>query len=303
MKYKCIKCNFETNHKGAWYNHKKSNKHLKLDETESYKEKNNESIKNEINKNHIDQQIYYLEIKTLQKQIEEQKDMYEKRLLEQKKMFEEQKILYDNQINLLSKQLEYFKIQLDKELSRNKGNIINNTLNIVNYIKENHLDTPVIEAYEDYLQILGADSKDKMREHLILYNSKNNLPFYFGDYLSKKYRKENVKEQSIFCTDISRNNFLLRLKENNEIKWVNDKGGNTLKKKIIFPLIKYADILLNDQIQNLIKNNDVERVNKLFDVLSKIKDKDIMNQILKQIGPDFQINESIINNAITFIKK
>lgn len=196
--------------------------------------------------------------------------------------------------------MDYFKIQLDNELNRNKGNTINNTLNIVNYIVDKHNDTPALEISDDYLQILGAKSKDKMGEHLLSYNNTNKLPHYFGDYFCKK---NNIKEQSIFCTDTSRNNFLIRLEENNKIKWIKDKSGINLKNKIISPIIKYADILLNDQIQNLIKNNDIEKVDKILDTLSKIKDKDIMNQILKQIGPNFQINETIINNAVTFSNK
>jgi len=271
-------------YKGAWYNHKKSNKHLKLDNAES--QNNN------------------VEIQLLKKQVQDQKDMYDKMLLEQKNMFEEQKKLYENQIQLLLKQLDYSNTQLEKELSKNKSNTINNnTLNIVNYIVDNHKDTPAIEVSNDYLQVFGIDSKEKMKEYLLMYNDRNKLPHYFGDYFSKKYKKNNPKEQSIFCTDISRSNFLLRMKDNNEIKWIRDKGGKKLKNEILTPLIEYAGGILNDQIQNLIKNNDMDKVSKLLDALSKIKNKDIMNHILKQIGPDFQINETIINNAMTFINK
>ncbi|ARF07976.1 hypothetical protein Catovirus_1_26 [Catovirus CTV1] len=71
------------------------------------------------------------------KSIQNEKIQLEKRL-------EEQNNLYENYIQLLSKDLENLKTRLDKELNKNKGNTINNTINIINYIVDNHNNIPKV---------------------------------------------------------------------------------------------------------------------------------------------------------------
>lgn len=293
MIYECTCCNYKTTDSGAWCRHKKSQKHIK----------NHEDQKTNIQYSEI--QILKEQLKSarnekyiIEKQLEEQKNIYNKQLEEQQRMYEKQMLRLSNEV-------EYFKIQFEKELNRNKGNNItnNNTLNIVNYIINNHNDTPPIENCNDYLYILGAKDNEEMRQHMLFYNKDGRLPNYLGDYFTKKLKKDNIKFQSMFCTDISRNNYILRLKQNDKIFWLKDKGGSTIKIELINPILKFADIILNEKIKYLIDNNNTTNVTKLLDVLSKVKDVTIMDQILKRIGPSFQINETIINNALEYTNK
>ncbi len=221
------------------------------------------------------------------------------------KQLEEQQRMYEKQMLRLSNEIDYFKLQFEKEQNKNKGTNItnNNTLNIVNYIMNNHNDTPPIEICDDYLYILGAKDNEEMRQHMLFYNNDGRLPNYLGEYFMKKLKKDNIKLQSMFCTDISRNNYILRLKQNNRIYWLKDKGGSIIKIELISPILKFADTILNEKIKYLIENNNTSNVTKLLDVLSKVKDMTIMDQILKKIGPTFQINETIINNALEFANK
>lgn len=282
----CPNCGKKFIKKSTYDNHINPNRKYSC-KKEINKENNIDELKNKIMHLEKNEEIYKIKIEYYEKQLEEQQRMYEKQILR------------------LSNEVDYFKLQFEKEQNKNKGTNItnNNTLNIVNYIMNNHNDTPPIEICDDYLYILGAKDNEEMRQHMLFYNNDGRLPNYLGEYFMKKLKKDNIKLQSMFCTDISRNNYILRLKQNNRIYWLKDKGGSIIKIELISPILKFADTILNEKIKYLIENNNTSNVTKLLDVLSKVKDMTIMDQILKKIGPTFQINETIINNALEFANK
>lgn len=320
MKYHCNLCDYSTEAKNAWYNHKKSNKHLKLEQL------NNQNILQESKEiKLLKDKINNIEKNNLEKQLEENKLIYENLLTEQKESYEkrlrEQREIFDKQINNYEKlmlksredydkQLEYLRELLEKEIDKtnnmyianNNSNNTNNTINVVNYIKKNYNDAPAINDNEDYLQILGLKSIDDMKDMMISYNDQGKMADFFTNYIKKKYCNENLKLQSIFTTDISRNNFLARVDlEGGKTIWLTDKNGNHIKDKVIKSFREYSDNNLSDINRKLTlqieEDGKVEEINKVMSVLFSIKDASLPEKILKQMGPIFQVNDMIIQDT------
>ena len=208
---------------------------------------------------------------------------------------------YKTQIEFLKKENEYLKDQLEKERNRNKNsiNITNNhnTVYMVNYIMNNYTKSLPIEVKNDYLEILGEDSKEDLSKSIIVCNGLGRLYEYIGSYIVKKYKKVNAIDQNLFCTDVSRDNYILKMIEEvgdkNIIKWKKDKGGITFKNKIIKPMVDYICEVLHEEIMKKNKSDDIIKesymLSKLADALCTMKGKEFMGKLLKEISPEFQI--------------
>ena len=118
-------------------------------------------------------------------------------------------------IKQYEKEIEYLKDQLEKERNKNSINITNNhnTVYMVNYIMNNYTKSLPIEVKNDYLEILGEDSKEDLSKSIIVCNGLGRLYEYIGSYIVKKYKKVNAIDQNLFCTDVSRDNYILKMIE------------------------------------------------------------------------------------------
>ena len=123
-----------------------------------------------------------------------------------------------------------------------------------------------------------------------------------GDFIVLQYSKNDIKEQSLFSSDISRHNFICStkniIKKKNE--WINDKNGIYVSNIIIDPLLNYVyDIILEYSkdiakiVKAEIKNNGSISLNLAETVLLceqlmvTIDDKSLKDDIKKDIMPYF----------------
>lgn len=212
---------------------------------------------------------------------------------------EKRELIYKTKLEYIEKENEYLKDQLEKERNKNSVNITNNnnTVYMVNYIMNNNTKSPPIEVKNDYLEILGEDSKEDLSRSIIVCNGLGRLYEYIGSYIVKKYKKVNAIDQNLFCTDVSRDNYILKIIEEvdkkNIIKWIKDKKGVTFKNKIIKPMVDYICGVLQEEIMKKNNRDDILKeslmLSKLTDALCTIKGKEFMGKLLKEVGPELQI--------------
>lgn len=118
------------------------------------------------------------------------------------------------------------------------------------------------------------------------------------------YKKEDKNEQSIYITDTSRLNYLIRQTVNKENKWVPDKKGVKTGILTIKPLLNHIRALMIDFIEKNYINDYQDRfidysdivANKLSTAHQIIKDIDdgkFKSNIIKKLAPNFtfEINE------------
>lgn len=324
MKYNCIECNFSTDDRRSWFKHTKTIKHSRL--TENIKEKeSNLLLHNEIK--FLREKINILENQSqetfllLNKQLEDKNKQLEdkNRQLEDKNKQLENK---DRQIEEIKKELNETKNKLDNQYEKHidtlkdeniyknqiitqAGNIVQNSMSTLSFVVKNYPNAPPLEKISNYDFILT--NKNKFIKELAHNNRKKIVDDFLGKIIVGIYKKNDPKIQSLWSSDVSRQNYVIKNIANNKIikiennpsKWINDKNGVKLKKTVIKPFLEQVKSIGEQFIEeNKIDNeedSDDQDNNENLEVMIQIADinKNIKNELLekeicKLIAPYFQ---------------
>lgn len=320
--YYCDLCKYETKSSSSWCIHKKTKKHLLLQNNINLK--NSEGQNDYVNENiHLKDKLINLEnqsetiIQMLKKQIAELQE--DKKKLEEDKNRQIDKLEKDK--NMLMKKLEVQNEQFIKELHldkkelkdkleieqnyskqviNNAGTIVGKSISTLQFITQNYNTAPILTQLPDYSNI--SENDQKLIDNLIYYQKKGTLHEYIGNYIIQNYKKDNPKNQSMWNTDTDRLNYVIRelfiknvkkndkiiieeIDESNEtLEWVIDKKGNKVCKHIIEPILSYIKIKCTEFIN---KNNDYYNIS-IKDTSNNYKKLEILAEI----------NTSIINNNL-----
>ena len=114
-----------------------------------------------------------------------------------------------------------------KSLCRGATKLVSETMNTVSFIINNFTVAPPIDKNIDYKQILYDNNKEKIDviEEIIHHYRHKSLTKYIGDMIVKCYKKEDPSQQSIWNSDVTRKNYLLRELINTKPEWIPDKKG------------------------------------------------------------------------------
>lgn len=141
---------------------------------------------------------------------------FNKELRKKNKLLKEQTLKIENNDKYIKSLLS----NLNKTGSKNVNNI--------NYIMINYNHAPAIEPINiSKINILDYTPQNIL---LLMQNCKaKTLNDLLANTIVKEYKKENPELQSLWSTDPSRNNFIIREKnEKGEINWLIDKNGNKM---------------------------------------------------------------------------
>ena len=324
MKYYCNYCDYGTDYQGTWYNHKKSEKHKKLEK------QNNDNII-ELNKRSTEP------VNTNTHNIELLIQKNENELLKEKlKSIENEKNILINQYEERLGDAKYhyetlkFENEFHKRLINSAGGLIQKTMNTMSYLLLNYNNAPCLTHLSDYSII--SKNIDYLVNDLIHYHRKNKLDKHIGDFIVQQYKKKNPELQSIWSSDVDRLNYFIRElindtnqtepkikaivdKNNNKNKiikndtgtdikfqWVVDKKGIKVTEYIIDPLLNYIGNINTNYLQQKNKEinekfniqNDMKILEDLQVVASiscDIKNKTLSQNINKYIAPHFYLEK------------
>ncbi len=318
MKYKCVFCDYETDNRGVWYNHKKSQKHLKLEEIENNKKQLvkassliDSSIGTLIQKNEIDllkEKLKSLENekKIIQGQLDKIVDQYENRLVETKEHYKITIENYEDHIETLKLENNF-----QKQLINSAGGIIQRSMNTMSYLLLNYNNAPPLTQLSDYS--IMSKNIDCLMNDLIYYYKKNKLDKHIGDFIVQQYKKKEPELQSIWSSDVDRLNYFIRElindskpqknqsiksdrliksdsiidNDNKKFQWVIDKKGIKMTEYIIDPLLNYINKISTAYLHQ--KNREI---NENFNVRTDTK-------LLEDIQIVASINCDIKNNTLS----
>lgn len=230
---------------------------------------------------------------------------------EKKLLFEKDKIMEkymeqsSNNQEILQDEVFYL-----KSLCTGATKLVSETMNTVNFIINNFTIAPPIDKNIDYKQILYDNNKEKIDviEDIVHHYKHKSLIKYIGDMIVKCYKKEDPSQQSIWNSDVSRKNYLLRELINKKPEWVPDKKGIKTIEIIINPILKIIEELIIEFLNQSDKNKDGS-INKyvlekklnlgidLNQILFSIEHKTLHNDINSYIAQFFYFNK------IEFINK
>ena len=314
-KYSCNECNYSTDRLSNLKNHNNSKKHLA-----------------QINSAKINQECPVMyenptldPLKCLYCKIEfkniRNKSRHEN--ICSLKIIEDLKIKYENKIKNIKyeheKELEIEKIknEFNNKLVESKQENLNDNRKAMKFerkltklelIQKQLSNNPPLVAIEDVTDIHeDFEDTDEFLKELIYHNKRNHLHKYIGEYIVKKYKKDDPRQQSIFTTDSSRLGFVYATKNKNgddpAIIWQKDTNGNEVGDIMALPILIYIRSLITIYVKHINVSgskglDDLEcRTTKWMEIRkidNTIYDKTLMCKIMKFVCPQFNFVESTL---------
>lgn len=321
--FQCIPCKYQTKDRSNYAKHLKSNKHQKsISTTTSTFASNRCQINSTFNDTKLPYQCEYCRLTftrqsglTYHKKIcmETKFETLEieknKQKLEAEKKMEIQQKDSENQIVIEKLKTE---LEMSKKQITDQGNKINNLENFIKTIKTtptynisikklvqtSYSNAPPLAQLENYEVIHDQQFVDFVDE-VINYNDQKILYKYIGDIIIKHYKKDKPEDQSLWNTDVSRLNYIIKeAMANNKSKWIDDINASRLKESIIQPLLEYikAQIvkeqkLIHKKIKQATSDQCIDltmKVNSLAQIQYEINNGTLENDIVRYISPSFR---------------
>jgi len=264
-KYICIPCGFYTNHLPNYKHHVDTDKHnsnCNNDDTQDivvYQQQDKMIINDTNKKNNKDAQIINLQ----------------QQLLTEK----------DKTINILSSQLK----TKDKQIKTSNG--------LLKYLVKNHPNAPPLQQITNFTFIRDENEcRSRMPELLIEYFNTDKFSQYLAENIVAIYKKAEPKDQSLWTSDVSRDNFIVKNKINeNESAWIRDIKGNIMIEHAVRPCLNiileelkwYFHELINGITHKGKLNPSVTTIDTMLRIKQAIDDKKIEEEIRKILSPKF----------------
>ncbi len=298
----CIYCNtiFQTN-SGLYKHKKKCNYKKDLDIKETYENKINEIKIDSVIK---EKEIIQKQLEKLEKEKEEIKKEKDKQLEKTEKMLEELKKEKDEEKKKLEEQLLYYR---DVAYSKKENDCNMTNLNFINTYYD---DAPALEGPKDLHKLFNADKSANpevyyanLASELGSHHRLNILHKVIAEFIVKDYCKEDKTKQSVWNSDSSRLNYIVRECIQKEKIWIMDKNGQSLLKKVIKPIIEYIKPDLEEATKRILsfssKPNgitfmDMKDHKALLEIGNNIMNNSLQEDILKELTSYFNINQKLL---------
>lgn len=168
--------------------------------------------------------------------------------LEEKIKFKE--TIYKKTLRDKNKQIKDKEKYIEKLLS-NLSKTGNKTINNANYIMINYSEAPPIMPI-DVSKIGILKYSPENVSNLLIHCYNGTLNKLLTNAIVDNYKKEDPTQQSIWATDTSRNNYIIREKnKNGEIKWIIDKCGKKVIEYTITPMLSTLLINVNKFVSEI----------------------------------------------------
>jgi len=213
---------------------------------------------------------------------------------------------YDKLIsNISTNQKDMFallKTEGNKLTQHNSHNNNNSNNNNAIYIL-NQYAPPVIQSIDN---VINLDHElTKCINVLSYWNKEKVVHKRLGDIVIKNYKKDEMEQQNIWCSDINRFTYFIRtvLNEENGDKnesdgsdvkeiWYQDKGGVEVSKYVIKPLLECLDDVLDKWMTNMAafpNLNIAQVIGTIGDIRNGINTHKLEKQIFKYISSHFSL--------------
>ena len=221
-------------------------------------------------------------------------------------MEKKEKELAKKEINMLHKQQKMHEqhVSLLRQLIIASSKGTNGSITTTLY--EHYSDNPPLKQIE-YTKLCSLlRPKSKLVKEMICCYRHNTLHEFLGNFILDIYKKKNYSEQSIFSTDTSRLNYVIKESiHDNTSEWVPDKKGLKTIEYIIRPLTDHVLELLkefnsrltigiNPTTDDLIELN--RRKQDILLLETYIEDGRLVDKINKYICPFFVMDKNTVKS-------
>ena len=208
--------------------------------------------------------------------------------------------LIQEENNHYKKENEYYKILLE-----NAGTMLKSSVSSLTHIINNYGDAPHIKTIK-MKDIKSNDIDDNIKFiSLLLYHyNKKTINKYLGDMIVTVYKQQDPTKQSIWNTDHTRLNYLIKeLIDKTTSDWIIDKKGIKTKKYLINPLLVHIKSMLLSHRKSLLENLEQENaevcekiannMKNIAEMIKNIDDGVLSEGILKYISPHLYMDNKL----------
>ena len=333
MKYNCNLCDYYTDDSSHYKRHLKSKKHelnssADIPNYSSYKSPNNKVIdvddiaqQNSTELNESDKKAVKIKILSCEncgltfkrshnmnrhfKTCIKRKDSCREKDLENK--LKEK----DNALKEKDRMLKEKNNQL-KKIEKYYGDIINNigsmgpkNINSITYILGNYENAPHLEAIQTNNLAKLPLKTNRDIENIICSHKNNLLIDQIIEAIVFIYKKKDPTEQSIWVTDTSRHNYIIKeLLHDNDSKWTIDKKGVKSEKYLVKPILEHIRKIVFEYLQTspkLLDNSKITSTDRNIildcqyngnELVKEIDDNTIGPEIIKKLSKHIHHNKN-----------
>ena len=238
----------------------------------------------------------------------------------------------DEIINILKAEIKHFKDREDdannvlknevdhlKYIVNNTGSIIKTSMSALAFVMKNYNQAPPLTPITDFSELGYENDNVAFVENLMHKFNNNKLRDYIGDFIIKEYKKDEARFQSMWNSDMTRLNYLIRgshtkhqkdiLREgsfsttkSDNVDWHVDKKGICVIEYIIQPILNHIEKQISQYLAeyDINYNNDtasvaeikMKKMQNVTDMLYYIENKSIYEEILRYISPSFYLSKT-----------
>jgi hypothetical protein len=218
-------------------------------------------------------------IDELKKQNEELKKQNEEIKEELKEDREYIKSLVEKNTNITSSAINF------------SSNAINFSSNAFKYITQNFTNAPLLKPMNNYLTIKNDCGERHLTAFLCDHYNDKTLVKYLGCKLLEYYKKSNPADQSLWTSDCSRLNYIIRSVTENKPEWVIDKKGIQIKTLIVTPLLEHIQSELTQFLGDPTNKDYGARFSTCVCIICDIRNNVISDDLIRYLSPYFHFSQ------------
>jgi hypothetical protein len=194
-----------------------------------------------------------------------------------------------------------------KSVVESAGQIVNKTVNMLTYAVQNFKDTPKLEMLDSVTarKLLKHEANDgkngdtQIAEYIAKISEAKILPKHLGNTLVAHYKKDTLKHQSLWTTDVNRIKFIVRTADG----WIKDNNNELIDKIMITPLLKEVSKVMDEYCIERIKHLDkmtkieedryVEVSEQRINIKGEILNDKLNKAVMKFIAPCFVLQKRV----------
>jgi uncharacterized C2H2 Zn-finger protein len=207
-----------------------------------------------------------------------------------------QQLLNKHKIELLEVKIDMQKKII--EAHETTGKIANKSLSLLGYLMTEYNDNPPLQSIcHDEIKAIINKKNDltthSITQRLISEYNHDNLANFIGQGIVELYKKDDINDQSIHTSDVSRHNYIIMLADGTDKKWKKDIQGGIINDKIITPIltnicktiVKFQETIKRYDSETEFDHKEAATSN---DILDSISDGKLHRTIHKIIAPYFK---------------
>jgi len=278
-KYQCVECSFYTDKITNYKRHTNSEYHKISCDSQNDKQlviyddsSNGTRQMTNVNGDYKDKII------DLQQQLLDEKNETNKILITQLQVNNET-------TKLLASQLK----TKDKQIKTSNG--------LLKYLIQNYPDAPPLQQITNFTFVKDVtECRSRLPELLIEYYNTDKFVPYLAENIVNIYKKVDPKDQSLWTSDVSRENFIVKNKINEkESKWIRDNKGSMIVENAVRPCLNiileelrwYYTELFNGVSFKGKLHPSIVAMDTILQIKQAIDDKKIEEEIRKRLSTKF----------------